>query len=120
MKPRRGRLLVILGMAVVLTACTRPSPPDQSTATRGATATAATTPPVLAPALAPEARADRGEVVVTLFHETHLHGGLLGLDYQGQPADGRTFANYAGVLDQQRRRLPAGASLFVGNGDDLS
>ena len=36
------------------------------------------------------------------------------------PADGRTFATYAGVLDQQRRRLPPGSSLFVGNGDDLS
>jgi 2',3'-cyclic-nucleotide 2'-phosphodiesterase (5'-nucleotidase family) len=117
-----ARLLLTVGMAVVLTACTRPSPPDQSTAPRGATApaTAATTPPVPAPALAPQARAGRGEVVVTLFHETHLHGGLLGLDYQGQPADGRTFANYAGVLDQQRRRLKAGSSLFVGNGDDLS
>jgi 2',3'-cyclic-nucleotide 2'-phosphodiesterase (5'-nucleotidase family) len=117
-----ARLLLTIGMAVVLTACTRPSPLGQSTAPRGATApaTAATTPPVPAPALAPEARAGRGEVVVTLFHETHLHGGLLGLDYQGQPADGRTFANYAGVLDQQRRRLAPGASLFLGNGDDLS
>jgi 2',3'-cyclic-nucleotide 2'-phosphodiesterase (5'-nucleotidase family) len=117
-----ARLLLTIGMAVVLTACTRPSPPDQSTAPRGATvpATAATTPPVPAPPLAPEARAGRGEVVVTLLHETHLHGGLLGLDYQGQPADGRTFANYAGVLDQQRRRLKAGSSLFLGNGDDLS
>jgi 2',3'-cyclic-nucleotide 2'-phosphodiesterase (5'-nucleotidase family) len=36
------------------------------------------------------------------------------------PADGRTFANYAGVMDQQRRRLEPGSSLFVGNGDDLS
>jgi 2',3'-cyclic-nucleotide 2'-phosphodiesterase (5'-nucleotidase family) len=113
-------------MAVVLTACTRPSPPDQSTAPRGATApaTAATTPPVPAPALAPEARAGRGEVVITLFHETHMHGALLGLDQQSTagpvPADGRTFANYAGVLDQQRRRLAPGASLFLGNGDDLS
>jgi 2',3'-cyclic-nucleotide 2'-phosphodiesterase (5'-nucleotidase family) len=121
-RTQRARLLLTIGMAVVLTACTRPSPPDQSTAPRGATApaTAATTPPVPAPALAPEARAGRGEVVVTLFHETHMHGGLLGLDYQGQPADGRTFANYAGVLDQQRRRLAPGASLFLGNGDDLS
>ncbi len=70
-----ARLLLTIGMAVVLTACTRPSPPDQPTAPRGATApaTAATTPPVPAPALAPEARAGRGEVVVTLFHETHMH-----------------------------------------------
>src|SRR4029453_11511750 len=90
-RTQRARLLVTIGMAVVLTACTRPSPPDQSTAPRAATApaTAATPPAVPAPALAPEARAGRGEVVVTLFHETHLHGGLLGLDYQGQRADGR-------------------------------
>jgi 2',3'-cyclic-nucleotide 2'-phosphodiesterase/3'-nucleotidase len=61
---------------------------------------------------------------VTLFHETHMHGGLLGLDQQSTtgpvPADGRTFATYAGVLDQQRRRLKPGSSLLVGNGDDLS
>jgi 2',3'-cyclic-nucleotide 2'-phosphodiesterase/3'-nucleotidase len=103
-------------MAAVLAACTRPSPPSQSTPPQAAAATATTT----SPALAPQARAGRGEVVITLFHETHLHGGLLGLDYQGQPTDGRTFANYAGVLDQQRRRLAPGASLFLGNGDDLS
>jgi 2',3'-cyclic-nucleotide 2'-phosphodiesterase (5'-nucleotidase family) len=120
-----ARLLLAIGMAVALTACTRPSSPDQSTAPRGAAApaTAAATTS-LALALAPEARAGGGEVVVTLFHETHLHGGLLGLDQQSLnglvPADGRTFANYAGVLDQQRRRLAPGASLFVGNGDDLS
>jgi 2',3'-cyclic-nucleotide 2'-phosphodiesterase (5'-nucleotidase family) len=121
-RTRGARLLLTIGMAVVLTACTRPSLPDQSTAPQGATApaTAATTPPVPAPALAPQAHAGRGEVVITLFHETHIHGGLLGLDYQGQPADGRTFANYAGVLDQQRKRLAPGASLFLGNGDDLS
>jgi 2',3'-cyclic-nucleotide 2'-phosphodiesterase (5'-nucleotidase family) len=121
-----ARLLLTIGMAVVLTACTRPALPDQSTAPRGATApaTAATTPPVPTLALAPQARAGRGEVVVTLFHETHLHGGLLGIDQQSTagpvPADGRTFANYAGILDQQRRRLEPGSSLFVGNGDDLS
>jgi 2',3'-cyclic-nucleotide 2'-phosphodiesterase (5'-nucleotidase family) len=121
-----ARLLLTIGMAMVLAACTRPSPPDQSTAPRGATApaTAATTPPAPAPALAPEARAGRGEVVVTLFHETHMHGALLGEDHQSTagpvPADGRTFANYAGVLDQQRRRLKAGSSLFLGNGDDSS
>jgi 2',3'-cyclic-nucleotide 2'-phosphodiesterase (5'-nucleotidase family) len=121
-RTRGARLLLTIGMAVVLTACTRPSLPDQSTAPQGATApaTAATTPPVPAPALAPQAHAGRGEVVITLFHETHIHGGLLGLDYQGRPADGRTFANYAGVLDQQRKRLAPGASLFLGNGDDLS
>jgi 5'-nucleotidase/UDP-sugar diphosphatase len=124
MRTTRGaRLLLTIGMVVVLAACTRPSPPDQSTAPRAATApvTAAATTSL---ALAPQARAGRGEVVVTLFHETHMHGGLLGLDQQSLnglvPADGRTFANYAGVLDQQRRRLKAGSSLFVGNGDDLS
>jgi 2',3'-cyclic-nucleotide 2'-phosphodiesterase (5'-nucleotidase family) len=110
-------------MAAVLTACTRPSPPSQLPPPHGAAAptTAATQ---LAPALAPQAHAGRGEVVITLFHETHIHGGLLGQDHQSTagpvPADGRTFANYAGVLDQQRRRLEPGSSLFVGNGDDLS
>jgi 2',3'-cyclic-nucleotide 2'-phosphodiesterase (5'-nucleotidase family) len=120
MRTTRGaRLLITIGMAAVLTACTRPSPPSQPAPGQGAAAptTAATTP--LAPALAPSARAGRGEVVVTLFHETHMHSSLLGQDYQGHPADGRTFANYVGVMDQQRRRLAPGASLFVGNGDDL-
>jgi hypothetical protein len=80
--------------------------------------TASTAP---APELAPVARAARGEVVVTLFHETHIHGMLLGRELpSGAPADGRTFAHYMGLLDQQRRRLDGGASLFVGNGDDLS
>jgi 2',3'-cyclic-nucleotide 2'-phosphodiesterase (5'-nucleotidase family) len=114
---RGARLLLTIGMAAVLTACTRPSPPSQPPPP-----TAAATP--LAPALAPSARAGRGEVVITLFHETHMHGALLGMDQQSTagpvPADGRTFANYAGVLDQQRRRLEPGSSLFVGNGDDLS
>jgi 2',3'-cyclic-nucleotide 2'-phosphodiesterase (5'-nucleotidase family) len=116
---RAARLLITIGMAAVLTACTRPSPPSQAPPAQGAAAptTAAATP--LAPALAPSARAGRGEVVITLFHETHMHSSLLGQDYPGQPADGRTFANYVGVMDQQRRRLAPGASLFVGNGDDL-
>jgi 2',3'-cyclic-nucleotide 2'-phosphodiesterase (5'-nucleotidase family) len=120
MRTTRGaRLLIAIGMAAVLTACTRPSPPSQPPPPNGAAAptTAAATP--LAPALAPSARAGHGEVVVTLFHETHIHSSLLGQDYQGQPADGRTFANYVGVMDQQRRRLAPGASLFLGNGDDL-
>jgi 2',3'-cyclic-nucleotide 2'-phosphodiesterase (5'-nucleotidase family) len=121
---RGARLLLTIGMAAVLTACTRPSPPSQPPPPNGAAAptTAAATP--LATALAPSARAGRGEVVITLFHETHMHGALLGMDQQSTagpvPADGRTFANYAGVLDQQRRRLEPGSSLFVGNGDDLS
>jgi 2',3'-cyclic-nucleotide 2'-phosphodiesterase (5'-nucleotidase family) len=38
----------------------------------------------------------------------------------GPPADGRTFAHYMGLVDQQRRRPNAGASLVVGNGDDLN
>jgi 2',3'-cyclic-nucleotide 2'-phosphodiesterase/3'-nucleotidase len=111
-------------MAAVLAACARPAPPGQPSPPDGAAAptTAAATP--LAPALAPQAHARRGEVVITLFHETHLHGALLGQDQQSTagpvPADGRTFANYAGVLDQQRRRLKPGSSLLVGNGDDLS
>jgi 2',3'-cyclic-nucleotide 2'-phosphodiesterase (5'-nucleotidase family) len=123
-RARGAWLPLILGMAALLAACTRPSPPSQPTPPPGAAAptTAAATP--LAPALAPQARAGRGEVVITLFHETHMHGALLGQDQQSTtgvvPADGRTFANYAGVLDQQRRRLKPGSSLFVGNGDDLS
>jgi 2',3'-cyclic-nucleotide 2'-phosphodiesterase (5'-nucleotidase family) len=116
---RGARLLLTIGMAAVLTACTRPSPPSQPPPPHGAaTPTTATATP-LAPALAPSARAGRGEVVVTLFHETHMHSSLLGQDYPGHPAGGRTFANYVGVMDQQRRRLKPGASLFVGNGDDL-
>jgi 2',3'-cyclic-nucleotide 2'-phosphodiesterase (5'-nucleotidase family) len=98
---------------------TKPAAPLQGAA---APTTATTTP--LAPALAPSARAGRGEVVITLFHETHLHGALLGQDQQSTAgpvaADGRSFANYAGVMDQQRRRLAPGSSLLVGNGDDLS
>jgi 2',3'-cyclic-nucleotide 2'-phosphodiesterase (5'-nucleotidase family) len=119
-----ARLLLTIGMAVVLTACTRPSPPHQPAPPQGGAAPApATAPTAPAPKLA-LTRAGRGEVVVTLFHETHMHGALLGEDHQSTagpvPADGRTFANYAGVLDQQRRRLAPGASLFLGNGDDLS
>jgi 2',3'-cyclic-nucleotide 2'-phosphodiesterase (5'-nucleotidase family) len=127
MKPPRGfQILVTLGMAAVLTACTRPSPPDQPAPLQGgaAPAPAATAPAAPAPELAAVTRAGRGEVAITLFHETHIHGALLGQDHQSMagpvPADGRTFANYAGVLDQQRRRLAPGASLFLGNGDDLS
>ena len=121
-RARGARLLITIGMAAVLAACTRPSPPSQSAPLQGAAAPATAT--TTSPALAPSARAGRGEVVITLFHETHLHGALLGQDQQSTagpvPADGRTFANYAGVLDQQRRRLEPGSSLFVGNGDDLS
>jgi 2',3'-cyclic-nucleotide 2'-phosphodiesterase (5'-nucleotidase family) len=107
-------------MVAVLAGCTRqPAPPRSAPAEHvGAPTTASTT---LAPELAPVARAGRGEVVVTLFHETHIHGLLLGREQpSGTPADGRTFAHYMGLLDQQRRRLDAGTSLFVGNGDDLN
>ena len=113
-RARGAWLLLTIGMLSVLTACTRSSPPSRSTPPQGAAA----------PALAPQARAGSGEVVITLFHETHMHGALLGLDQQSTagpvPADGRTFANYVGVMDQQRRRLKPGSSLFLGNGDDLS
>jgi 2',3'-cyclic-nucleotide 2'-phosphodiesterase (5'-nucleotidase family) len=120
MRTTRGaRLLIAIGLAAVLTACTRPSPPSQPPPPNGAAAPTTTAATPLAPALAPSARAGRGEVVVTLFHETHMHSSLLGQDYPGHPADGRTFANYVGVMDQQRRRLAPGASLFLGNGDDL-
>ena len=123
MRTTRGaRLLVAIGMAAVLAACTRPSPPSQPPPAQGAAAPATAT--TTSPPLAPRVHAGRGEVVITLFHETHTHGALLGQDQQSTaglvPADGRTFATYAGVLDQQRRRLKSGSSLFVGNGDDLS
>jgi 5'-nucleotidase/UDP-sugar diphosphatase len=121
-RARGAWLPLIFGMAAVLAACMRPSPPRQPTPPQGAAAPATAT--TTSPALAPQAHAGRGEVVITLFHETHMHGALLGKDYQSTagpvPADGRTFANYAGVMDQQRRRLKPGSSLFVGNGDDLS
>jgi 2',3'-cyclic-nucleotide 2'-phosphodiesterase (5'-nucleotidase family) len=107
-------------MAATLVGCTRQSEPPRSTPPERAGApTTAGTPP--APELAPVARAARGEVVVTLFHETHIHGMLLGREQVGgPPADGRTFAHYMGLVDQQRRRLKARASLVVGNGDDLN
>jgi 2',3'-cyclic-nucleotide 2'-phosphodiesterase (5'-nucleotidase family) len=121
-----SQILLLLGMAAVLAGCTgqaAPTRPEPNQGTGGGAPVSVTTAP-LAPALAPQARADRGEVTVTVFHETHMHGALLGEDQQstaGQvPADGRTFANYAGLLDQQRKRLPADSSLLVGNGDDLS
>jgi 2',3'-cyclic-nucleotide 2'-phosphodiesterase (5'-nucleotidase family) len=121
-RARGAWLPLTLGIAAVLAACTRPSPPSQSTPPQGAAAPATAT--TTSPALAPQAHAGRGEVVITLFHGTHLHGALLGEDQQSTagtvPADGRTFANYAGVLDQERRRIKPGSSLFVGNGDDLS
>jgi 2',3'-cyclic-nucleotide 2'-phosphodiesterase (5'-nucleotidase family) len=116
------QLLLLLGMAAVLAGCTGQAVPTRSEANQDASGGApvsVTTAP-LAPALAPQARAGRGEVTVTVFHETHTHGASLGEDHDSSHrADGRTFAHYAGLLDQQRRRLPAGSSLFVGNGDDL-
>ena len=118
--PPGVRVLLTLALAATLVGCTRQSEPPRSTPPEraGAPATAGTAP---APELAPVARAGRGQVVVTLFHETHIHGMLLGREQVGgPPADGRTFAHYMGLLDQQRRRLKAGASLVVGNGDDLA
>jgi 2',3'-cyclic-nucleotide 2'-phosphodiesterase (5'-nucleotidase family) len=113
------QVLLTLATAAVLVGCTRApvrSPPPERA--RGVPATAST---VSASELVPVARAGPGEAVLTLFHETHIHGMLLGREQVGDPpADGRTFAHYVGLLDQQRRRLKAGASLFVGNGDDLS
>ena len=119
-----SQILLLLGMAAVLGGCTGPAAPTQPKPNQGTGGgTSITTAPV-APALASQARAGPGEVTVTVFHETHTHGALLGEDQESTtgpvPADGRTFAHFAGLLDQQRRRLPSGSSLFVGNGDDLS
>jgi 5'-nucleotidase/UDP-sugar diphosphatase len=60
---------------------------------------------------------DRGQTL-TLFHETHTHGNLAGgLD---RPHD-VTFARYVGLRNALRECLPdPTASLFLGNGDDLS
>jgi 2',3'-cyclic-nucleotide 2'-phosphodiesterase (5'-nucleotidase family) len=115
-----SRVLLALAIVTALVGCTRPAAPPRSAPSRGAGApvTVSTAP---APELAPVARAGRGEVVVTVFHETHIHGMLLGREQVGgPPADGRTFAHSMGLVEQQRRRLEAGASLVVGNGDDLS
>jgi hypothetical protein len=76
--------VLLLGMAVVLAGC-------------GGQAAHARFEP---------SRSAGGEVIVTVFHETHTHGALLGEDQQSTsgpvPADGRTFAHYARLLDQQR------------------
>jgi 2',3'-cyclic-nucleotide 2'-phosphodiesterase/3'-nucleotidase len=51
---------------------------------------------------------------VTLFHDTHLHGQLEGADRQ-------TIADYVGLINAQRAKLPPGSySFFVGNGDDVA
>jgi 2',3'-cyclic-nucleotide 2'-phosphodiesterase (5'-nucleotidase family) len=112
---RRTPVLLTLWMAAaVLAGCTHPpapASPGPSTSVSASTA-------------APPAGAGRGEAVVTVFHETHTHGALLDQDFQSTAgvvrAQGRTFAHQVGLLDAQRRRLPAGHSLFVGNGDDLT
>ena len=60
------------------------------------------------------AAAPGGEVRVTLFHDTHIHGAL-------HAPDGVTFAHYVGLIGQLRAALPApGHSLFLGNGDDVA
>lgn len=62
--------------------------------------------------VAPSTNAQNAEVQVTIFHDTHFHGNLLG-------SDGTTFANYIGLIEKLRSELPQpGNSLFVGNGDD--
>jgi 2',3'-cyclic-nucleotide 2'-phosphodiesterase/3'-nucleotidase len=62
----------------------------------------------------PAAWAQGGQVRVTLFHDTHIHGNL-------QAPDGVTFAHYVGLMKQLRAALPApGHSLFLGNGDDVA
>jgi 2',3'-cyclic-nucleotide 2'-phosphodiesterase (5'-nucleotidase family) len=115
--PPGSRLLLVLATVVALVGCTRQSTPAPPAPERAAV-TASSAPAV---ELAPVARAGRGEAVVTLFHETHIHGMLLGREQpSGAAADGRTFAHFMGLLNQQRRRLEAGASLVLGNGDDLS
>jgi 2',3'-cyclic-nucleotide 2'-phosphodiesterase (5'-nucleotidase family) len=116
--PPGSQVPLVLAMVALLVGCTQQSVPPAPPERVGAPVTAGTPP---APGLAPVARAGPGEVVLTLFHETHIHGMLLGRKQpSGAPADGRTFAHYMRLLDQQRRRLKAGASLVLGNGDDLS
>jgi len=119
-----SQILLMLGMAAVLAGCTGQPAPTRSEPNRATSGGASVTTAPVAPTLVPQARAGRGEVTVTVFHETHTHGALLGEDHQSAAGpvltDGRTFAHYAGLLNQQRRRLQAGSSLFVGNGDDLS
>jgi 2',3'-cyclic-nucleotide 2'-phosphodiesterase (5'-nucleotidase family) len=85
----------------------RPSP-----ATPGSGSTARPTP------------AAHSEVRVTIFHETHTHGALVGADRQSTagpvPSNGVTFAHYVGLIGQLRAALlPPAHSLFLGNGDDL-
>ena len=60
------------------------------------------------------ATAQADEVRVTLFHDTHLHGQLEGPDRQ-------SIADYVGLINAQRAKLPPGTvSFFVGNGDDVA
>jgi 2',3'-cyclic-nucleotide 2'-phosphodiesterase (5'-nucleotidase family) len=67
----------------------------------------------------PDARSEAGLArVVTLFHETHTHGKLAGVE--GRDVD-VTFAQFAGLHERLRCRLPdPDASLFLGNGDDVT
>jgi 2',3'-cyclic-nucleotide 2'-phosphodiesterase (5'-nucleotidase family) len=59
-----------------------------------------------------------GEGVVTLFHETHTHGKLAGTPERGHDVH---FADYVGLRNALRAELAdSDASLFLGNGDDLS
>jgi 2',3'-cyclic-nucleotide 2'-phosphodiesterase (5'-nucleotidase family) len=52
----------------------------------------------------------QGSTQVTIIHDTHLHGNLIG-------ANDVTFAHYTGVVKQLRGI--AGGSLWLGAGDDL-
>jgi 2',3'-cyclic-nucleotide 2'-phosphodiesterase (5'-nucleotidase family) len=67
----------------------------------------------------PDARSrDARDGVLTLFHETHTHGNLAGVE--GRDVD-VTFAQFAALHERLRCSLPnPHASLFLGNGDDLS
>jgi 2',3'-cyclic-nucleotide 2'-phosphodiesterase (5'-nucleotidase family) len=62
--------------------------------------------------LHPATAAQPGEVRVTLFHDTHLHGNL-----EGQ--NDVTLAHFVGYLNSLRQAIP-NESIFVGNGDDLA
>ena len=68
------------------------------------------------PTCPPGAEPPRG-TTVTLFHETHTHGELMGA--AGRPGV-RTFDRYVGLRNALRACLKPASSLFLGNGDDLS
>lgn len=63
------------------------------------------------PTCPPGAEPPRG-TTVTLFHETHTHGELMGA--------ANRFDRYVGLRNALRACLKPASSLFLGNGDDLS